>query len=199
MILIIDYGMGNLRSVEKAFQHLGADAHVSSDPSLIQKASKIVLPGVGAFDHAVQELQKRSLFDPIRTAVAAGKPYLGLCLGLQLLFEGSDEGKEKGFGLLPGRVLRFPQGEKVPHMGWNEVSIAGGDSPFWKGIPQPAYFYFVHSYYAAPANGWSEGRTRYGVEFASVVRKGNIFATQFHPEKSQENGLRLLKNYIEAA
>ena len=200
MILIVDYGMGNLRSVEKALTHLGASVRVSGEPDLVSKADRIVLPGVGAFDHAVTELKTRRLFDPIRDAVLAGKPYLGLCLGLQLLFEASEEGTEKGFGILKGRVRRFPPVLKVPHMGWNQVRFASPDCPFWKGIAPDSYFYFVHSYYAEPADASVvEGHTEYGTPFASVVRKNRIFATQFHPEKSQETGLKLLKNYLEAS
>jgi glutamine amidotransferase len=152
---------------------------------------------VGAFDHAVRELKRRSLFDPIAQAVRAGKPYLGLCLGLQLLFEGSAEGREAGFGILKGRSRRFPQGLKVPHMGWNRVRFDAPDCPYWKGIPDGAYFYFVHSYYAAPEDpALRRGTTDYGTDFASLVWSKNIFATQFHPEKSQETGLRLLRNIV---
>lgn len=198
MILIIDYGMGNLRSVEKAFTHLGADVHVGSDPSMIPKADKIVVPGVGSFDHAVQELKQRSLFEPILQAISSGKPYLGLCLGLQLLFTNSEEGKEHGFGLIKGQVRKFPPNLKVPHMGWNQVQFTHSECPFWKGIPDGSFFYFVHSYFVVPDEpAVCEGKTEYGTNFISAVWKKNIFATQFHPEKSQEIGLRFLKNCLE--
>lgn len=200
MILVVDYGMGNLRSVEKALQHIGADAVVSSDPALIQRASRIVLPGVGAFDHAVIELKNRKLFAPIVDAIRTGKPYFGICLGLQLLFESSSEGSEKGFGVLKGRVERFNGGLKVPHMGWNSVEFVHTDCPYWKGIPSGSFFYFVHSYFAVSDDAAAvEGNTTYGKTFASAVRKGNIFATQFHPEKSQDLGLKLLENVVKEA
>ncbi len=200
MILVIDYGMGNLRSVEKALTHIGAAAQVSSDPALIPQAERIILPGVGAFDHAVIELKKRKLFDPLVAAIRGGKPYFGICLGLQLLFESSSEGTEKGFGILKGRVERFPDDLKVPHMGWNAVDFTHADCPYWKGIPAQSYFYFVHSYYAAPAEpAVVEGKTQYGRTFASAVWKDRVFATQFHPEKSQDLGLELLKNVVGAA
>lgn len=198
MILIIDYGMGNLRSVAKAFSHLGANVRVDHDPALIAKADKIVVPGVGSFDHAVHELKKRSLFEPLTTAIREGKPYLGLCLGLQLLFDSSAEGQEQGFGIVSGKVEKFPQGLKVPHMGWNQVEFVRADCPYWKGLENRSYFYFVHSYYVVPEDeSVREGSTEYRIEFTSALWKENVFATQFHPEKSQENGLRLLKNYIE--
>lgn len=198
MIAIIDYGMGNLRSVEKAFAHLGADVRTTDDPAFLKSAQKIVVPGVGAFDHAVRELKRKGLFGPIVEAVKGGKPYVGLCLGFQLLFRRSEEGKEEGFGLLEGDVRKFPAGHKVPHMGWNDVVFPAGGCPYWKGMPANPFFYFVHSYYAAPQETQAYlGKTSYGIEFASVIWKKNIFAVQFHPEKSQANGLRLLKNIVE--
>jgi len=196
MISIVDYGMGNLRSVEKAFAHLGADACVTSNPKNLESADRIVLPGVGAFDHAVVELRNRGLFEPIREAIRGGKPYLGLCLGMQLLFEASDEGIERGFGILPGRVKRFDSKLKVPHMGWNRVELKDKNLPYWKDIGDGAYFYFVHSFYAEAGSDACAAQTEYGIRFTSVIAKDNILATQFHPEKSQDNGLKMLKNFI---
>ena len=197
MILLIDYGMGNLRSVEKALERVGARVRVSSDPADVERARCLVVPGVGSFDHAVIELRKRKLFEPICQAIREGKPYLGLCLGLQLLFPRSDEGREEGFGILPGKVIAFPRLLKSPHMGWNKVRWCQKD---WSGgnLGKSPYFYFVHSYYVVPNDpSVSLGMTDYGVEFTSAVRKDNVLATQFHPEKSQTNGLLFLKNYVE--
>jgi len=195
MICLVDYGMGNLRSVEKALERIGARVQRSSDPSLIQDAKAIVVPGVGSFDHAVDELKQRQLFKPIVEAIHAGKPYLGLCLGLQLLFSRSEEGRREGFGILPGKVTAFPGSLKTPHMGWNEVEWTEQVPGQSEG--SRASYYFVHSYYVEPENsdvvaGW----TTYGVRFASVIRHQNIVATQFHPEKSQANGLSFLRNYV---
>ena len=199
MFLLIDYGMGNLRSVEKALQRVGAPVRVSSDPSEIPGAQALVVPGVGAFDHAVDELRRRKLFDPIVEAVRNGKPYLGLCLGLQLLFPRSDEGRCEGFGLVPGKVIAFRGALKIPHMGWNQVTWS---KPGWmQGHDRRpvSNFYFVHSYYVVPhAPEIIAGRTTHGVEFASVIQHKNILATQFHPEKSQKSGLLFVKNYVES-
>lgn len=194
MIHLVDYGMGNLRSVQKALEAVGAPARVSSDPADIDRASLIVVPGVGAFDHAVRELKSRKLFEPIRTAVKAGKPYLGLCLGLQLLFDRSDEGTEEGWGILGGSVLRFPHFMKTPHMGWNRVRLATPQLDRQFGIEGDGRFYFVHSYFVVPRDRSDAfATTDYGFDFVSAVRRGNIMATQFHPEKSQAQGLRFLK------
>lgn len=194
MVLLIDYGMGNLRSVEKALEKVGAAVRVSSDPRDIEKADLVVVPGVGAFDHAVRELKDRKLFDPIRSAVKAGKPYLGLCLGLQLLFDRSDEGSEEGWGILGGSVLRFPHFMKTPHMGWNRVRLATPALEREFGIQGDGRFYFVHSYFVVPRDRSDVfATTDYGFDFVSAVRRGNILATQFHPEKSQAQGLRFLK------
>lgn len=194
MILLVDYGMGNLRSVQKALEAVGAPAKVSCDPADIDRARLVVVPGVGAFDHAVRELKSRGLFDPIRKAAAAGKPYLGLCLGMQLLFDRSAEGTEEGWGLLRGSVLRFPHFMKSPHMGWNRVRLATAAMDRNYGIEGDGRFYFVHSYFVVPKDAADTfGTTDYGFDFTSAVRKGNIMATQFHPEKSQAQGLRFLK------
>lgn len=201
-VLIIDYGMGNLRNVQKAFEHIGVLARISSQPADLAAADGLVLPGVGAFGDAIANLRSAGLVEPIREAVAAGKPLLGICLGLQLLFEESEEmGLHRGLGILPGRVVRFDEGLKVPHIGWNQLRIAGTDGPqarLLDGIPDGSYAYFVHSYYVVPADpGCVLATTEYGIEFASVVGIGHVFGAQPHPEKSQEVGLRLLRNYAE--
>jgi len=200
MIVVIDYGMGNLRSVSKALESLGASVQVSSDPHDVERADQLILPGVGAFSAAMRELAARGLIEPLKGAIASGKPYLGICLGLQLLLEESDEGKDaRGLGVLAGRVPRFSvNGLKVPHMGWNQVRRGRGDCPLLKGIDDESYFYFVHSYYADPSDRSVVAlETDYGVRFVSMVWRGNLFATQFHPEKSQANGLKLLKNFVD--
>ncbi|MBI3087633.1 MAG: imidazole glycerol phosphate synthase subunit HisH [Candidatus Omnitrophica bacterium] len=211
MITVIDYGMGNLRSVAKALEHVGASARVTSDPREVAKAEKLILPGVGAFGAAMQELAHRRLVEPIRAALRQGRPYLGICLGLQLLFQDSEEDPGvKGLGVLQGTVRRFPGTAgsmtlKVPHMGWNQVSQnAKGKRQHLEGcpvlgdIPDGSYFYFVHSYYADPADrSLVLLEADYGIRFTAMVWKDRLFATQFHPEKSQALGLRLLKNFVE--
>ncbi|MEM6798364.1 MAG: imidazole glycerol phosphate synthase subunit HisH [Planctomycetota bacterium] len=198
MLAIIDYDMGNLRSVQKAFERVGHEAVITSNPADIATATKVVLPGVGAFRDAIAELEKRGLADPIREAIVAGKPFLGICLGLQLLFETSHEdGEHRGLGVLPGRVVRFdlPRGYKVPHMGWNQLSL-DRPAPIFEGIDDGEHFYFVHSYYVEPGEGKDAASTTdYGGPFCSSVWRENVFACQFHPEKSQDAGLRLLKNF----
>lgn len=198
-IVIVDYGMGNLRSVQKAFEAAGAKARISSKPRDVEKAGKIVLPGVGAFTHAMRELKKLKLAGPLREKILSGSPYLGLCLGLQLLFTRSEEGERvKGLDVIAGPVRRFrlPKSYKIPHMGWNTVRHRAG-SRLFKGAGQDAFFYFVHSYYGDPEDkSWVEATTPYGATFASAVARGNVFATQFHPEKSQAEGQKLLKNFI---
>ncbi|MEZ6134854.1 MAG: imidazole glycerol phosphate synthase subunit HisH [Pirellulaceae bacterium] len=198
-IAIVDYQMGNLRSVQKAFEQVGASATVTSDPEEIALAQRVVLPGVGAFGDAIRELSDRDLTQPIIEAVAAGKPFLGICLGLQLLFDVGTEGTEhQGLGILPGRVERFAPhpGLKVPHMGWNQVQQEQPDCPLFASIPASAYFYFVHSYYVVPADTdqmWLS--CEYSTRFCAAVWRDNLFATQFHPEKSQADGLKLLQNF----
>jgi glutamine amidotransferase len=198
MITIIDYGMGNLRSVQKAFQHLGTNASIASTPTEIQNAGHLVLPGVGAFRDAAAEIEKQGFADPIREHIAADKPFLGICLGLQLLFDVSyEEGEYSGLGVVPGTVVRFDDqpGLKVPHMGWNQLQRSG-ESRLLRGIPDDAHFYFVHSFYVAPTeNSVVAGRTVHGNDFVSMIERGNLFATQFHPEKSQRAGLKLLSNF----
>lgn len=196
MIAIVDYGVGNLRSVQKALERVGASAVVTSDPAVLDASQGIVLPGVGAFGDAMANLRARRLRAPVSHQAQQGKPLLGICLGMQLLFEESEEmGHYQGLGLLPGQVVRFPEGElKVPHIGWNQLRTMEG--ALLQGIPTGAYAYFVHSYYVAPVEPVDVlATTRYGIEFAAVVGRGTIWGAQFHPEKSQEVGLRLLQNY----
>jgi glutamine amidotransferase len=200
MIAIVDYGMGNLRSVQKAFEKVGHQAIVTNDAAVLADARKMVLPGVGAFEDCIGELRRRELADPIKEAIAAGKPFLGICLGLQLLFEVSYEGgRHEGLGVLPGEVVRFdvPTEYKVPHMGWNELLIRRR-APILEGIPEGTHVYFVHSYYVVPKDeSVIAAQTSYHTPFTSMIWRDNIFATQFHPEKSQAMGLRILKNFAE--
>lgn len=199
MIVIVDYGMGNLRSVSKAIEHLGGKVKVSSDFSEIKSADKLVLPGVGAFGEATKELKSRSLFEPIKDFVLERKPFLGICLGLQLLFDSSEESPgASGLGIFPGMVRAFSSREvKIPHMGWNSATLKT-PHPLLKGIPDGSFFYFVHSYYAVPTDSrLLLGETQYGEEiFSSILGTETLFAVQFHPEKSQSSGLRILKNFI---
>jgi glutamine amidotransferase len=200
MIAIVDYGVGNLRSVQKALERVGATAIVTSDPAALDAAQGMVLPGVGAFGDGMDHLRARRLVDPVLRQVEDGKPLLGICLGMQLLFEQSEEmGLHQGLGLLPGRVVRFPDSElKVPHIGWNQLRMTGPrpEMTLLQDIPNGTYAYFVHSYYAAPDDpGDLLATTEYGLEFASVVGRGRIYGAQFHPEKSQEVGLQLLRNF----
>ncbi len=200
MIAIVDYQMGNLRSVQKAFEKVGHPATITSDPREIARAGKVVLPGVGAFGDAIGELRRRHLVGPIGEAVASGKPFLGICLGLQLLFDvGYEGGEYEGLGLLRGTCVRFelPPEYKVPHMGWNQCRIARA-APILKDAGDSTYYYFVHSYYVQPAERSIVAlEADYGGPFCAAVWKENLFATQFHPEKSQADGLRLLKNFAE--
>jgi glutamine amidotransferase len=202
MIAIIDYGMGNLRSVQKGFEKVGHQATITNDPAVICDAAKVILPGVGAFPDAMHELQRRELVEPIREAVAAGKPFLGICLGLQLRFEvGWEGGRHEGLGILPGEVVRFqvPPEYKVPHMGWNQLAIRR-QAPLLEGLTDGAYVYFVHSYYVAPRDSdVIATETNYPEPFTSMIWRDNLYATQFHPEKSQADGLRILRNFAELA
>lgn len=193
---IVDYGVGNLRSVMKAIEYCGETACVTRDPALIQKADRLVLPGVGAMAPAIKKLQDLDLVNVIKDWAAAGRPLLGICLGMQLLFDKSEEGGYvPGLGLLPGEVRRFRE-NKVPHMGWNTVEPRK-DSPLWSGLNRPIYAYFCHSFYVVPASpDDTAGLTSYGVNFTSAVERGSIYGVQFHPEKSQQVGLALLKNFI---
>ena len=206
MIAIVDYGMGNLRSVQKGFEKVGYPATVTADPQVILDADKIVLPGVGAFRDCMRNLEQGGFIEPILRVIDQGRPFLGICLGLQLLFtEGEEFGLHKGLGVIPGRVVRFPDGmteggEKlpVPHMGWNQLSFLQRPSVF-DGIEEGTNVYFVHSYYVKPVDpAVIATTTNYGIEFCSSIRKDNIVATQFHPEKSQETGLRILRNFAQS-
>lgn len=200
MIAIVDYGMGNLRSVSKAFDLQGFDAAVTRDPSVISSASGLVLPGVGAFGDCVRNLDEFGLTTPIKEYIDSGKPFLGICLGLQVLFEESEESPgAKGFGVFKGKVVRFPEFKeerlKVPHMGWNQINIKK-DAPVLEGVPDKSWFYFVHSYYPAPEDSSIIAVTAdYGLEFTAAVSKENVFASQFHPEKSSDLGLKMLRNF----
>jgi len=200
MIAIIDYEMGNLRSVQKGFEKGGHQAVITSDPAVVDDASHVVLPGVGAFADAVAALHRRKLVEPVRAAVAAGKPFLGICLGLQMLFEKSyEDGEFEGLGIIPGKVVRFrvPKDYKVPHMGWNQIEFCRRP-PIFSGLDDGTYFYFVHSYYVVPSDkSVIATETHYAAPFCSSIWKDNLFATQFHPEKSQADGLRVLTNFAE--
>ncbi len=199
-IAIIDYGMGNLRSVQKAIEKSGATASITSNAQEISAAEKVILPGVGAFRDAIDALKRHDLVSPVNDAVAAGKPFLGICLGMQLLLDVSyEDGEFEGLGIVPGSVKRFelPADYKIPHMGWNQLSFRADGNPLMKDVSEEAWFYFVHSYYVAPEdNSWTGGRTDYGGDFTSMIWKDNVYATQFHPEKSQDAGLQLLKNFV---
>jgi imidazole glycerol-phosphate synthase subunit HisH len=203
VIAIIDYGMGNLRSVQKGFEKVGADAVVTADPRLVLEADKIVLPGVGAFRDCMRNLEQAGFVEPILKIISDGRPFLGICVGMQLLFSDSVEfGLYRGLDLIPGHVLRFPEGMreadedlKVPHMGWNQLNIKRKPAVF-EDIDEGTNVYFVHSYYVKPDdNAIIATTTNYGIEFCSAIWKDNIVATQFHPEKSQHAGLRILKNF----
>jgi glutamine amidotransferase len=199
-IAIVDYQMGNLRSVQKGFEKVGYQALVTSDAHEIAAADKVVLPGVGAFRDAIAELKRRDLVGPIKDSIAAGKPFLGICLGLQLLFDVSyEDGEYAGLGVLPGEVVRFslPREYKVPHMGWNQAHLVR-QAPILKDIAEGDHFYFVHSYYVVPREESVVAvTTDYPEPFCAAVWRENLFATQFHPEKSQASGLRILKNFAE--
>ena len=200
MIAIIDYEMGNLRSVQKAFEKVGAAAMITHNPDDIQKAAKIVLPGVGAMKPAMEKLESLRLTLPIRDALKGGKTFLGICLGLQLLFEESDEGgTTKGLGILPGKVNRFTS-LKVPHMGWNQINIQNTPCALFSGVRNFSNVYFCHSYFVNPTDKkMTVSSTNYGTTFTSAIYQKNIYGVQFHPEKSQDIGLRILKNFTEIA
>ena len=195
-VAIIDYQAGNLRSVQKALERFGVQAKVTSNAADVERADGVVFPGQGASDSSMRQLRASHLVDPIREVIASGKPFFGVCLGLQLLLDGSDEGVEPCLGVLAGRVRRLPAGEKIPHMGWNQVKFHL-DHPVFQGVPGGSYFYFVHSYYADPQDGAIvAGTTTYGLKFCSAVAWGKVVAVQFHPEKSGPTGLALYRNFV---
>lgn len=199
-LAMIDYGSGNLRSVEKALQHAGADVIRCASPELLETCAAVVLPGVGSFGDCARSLDERGLTRPLREWLAADRPYLGICLGYQILFETSEESPEaRGLAHWPGRVVRFParQELKVPHMGWNNLEFRGQD-PIFGGVPDPAFVYFVHSYYPDPSDeALVTARSTHGIPFAAACRRGHVRGVQFHPEKSQEIGLRMLQNFVD--
>lgn len=199
-LAIADYGMGNLRSVQKAFEKLGAAAIVTDDPNRLAEAARIVLPGVGAFKDAIRSLRERGLDEPILAHLRQDRPFLGICLGLQMLFERSlEDGEHSGLAVLPGEIVRFPAGtpDKVPHMGWNVVESAQ-DSGTFGFLPQPAWVYFVHSYFAVPRGDGLTALTceHAGLRFCAALARGRLWATQFHPEKSQKVGLSILHTFL---
>lgn len=198
-IVVIDYQSGNLRSVAKALEAVGARPVVTEEPSLLDEADAVILPGVGSGPAAMQALESRGLAAPIKEFVEGGRPFLGVCLGLQLLLERTEEGNAPCLSIVPGRVKRLPSGLKVPHMGWNSVDF-NVDHPVFRGIPTSSHFYFVHSYYAAPDDEHGvAGITTYGLPFCSVYARGNLVATQFHPEKSGTVGLQIYRNFLDFA
>lgn len=200
-IVIVDYGMGNLRNVQKGFEKIGLKAQLTRNKKEIERASAIVLPGVGAFKDCMENLERYGLVEPLLRSIEKGKPYLGICLGLQILFSESEEfGFHKGLDLIRGKVVKFkPDPEhKVPHMGWNTIDKEK-EVPMLQGLESGDFFYFVHSYYVIPEEPrWISTFTTYGKPFASSIWKDNLFATQFHPEKSQQEGLRILENFVKS-
>ncbi|MFH1904908.1 MAG: imidazole glycerol phosphate synthase subunit HisH [bacterium] len=200
MIAIIDYGLGNLRSVSKAVEKLGAEAEVTDNPKRIEKADGIILPGVGAFHVGMQNLERLNLLPVLHEAISKETPFLGICLGFQILFSQSEEhGIYNGMDIIKGKVKRFTHKLKIPHMGWNQVEFKIQNSKFkiFDGVPNDSYFYFVHSYYAEPEDlNVIIAKTEYGHEFTSVVNKGNVWGVQFHPEKSGDIGLKILMNFL---
>ena len=195
MIAVIDYGMGNLRSVEKAFQFLGFHAVITDRPEQAEGATHLVLPGDAAFGDAMRNLVELGWDDLILKGVEQGKPFLGICMGMQLMFDESEEGgKHRGLGMLPGRIVKFPATERVPQIGWNQIAIERSVE-ILDGVPEGSYFYFVHSYYVDAADADRVATTEYGQEYTSIAARDNALGVQFHPEKSQQIGLRLLRNF----
>jgi imidazole glycerol-phosphate synthase subunit HisH len=201
MIAVVDSGVANLRSVMNALKHLGASARIANTPDDLAGADRVILPGVGAFAAGMAQLRERRFVEPLRQLAGTGVPILGICLGMQLLFERSEEmGDYEGLGLLSGAIVRFPaNGPKVPHIGWNQLRVCNS-SPLLNQVPQGSYAYFVHSYYAQTAStDMILASTEYGLDFPAVVGRGNVYGAQFHPEKSQYTGLKLLANFMEMA
>jgi glutamine amidotransferase len=203
MIALIDYGAGNLRSVYKAMVYLQARVQLVTRPEEVDPADALVLPGVGAFDDCAQGLQRQEMFEATRQFIASGRPFLGICVGYQLLFERSEEfdSVAPGLGIFAGNVVRFEgQGLKIPQIGWNRVEFVRADCPLFEGLPDRSYFYFVHSFFPRPEDQRIvAGQTDYGEKFASAIWHRNVYATQFHPEKSQAAGLQLLGNFVKLA
>ncbi len=197
MIAIIDYGAGNIRSIEKALEHVGASVQITDEPDTVNKAQAIVLPGVGSGGAAMSRMTERGLDDAIREATQQGKPFLGICLGMQLLADHHAEGEVDGLSLFPGEVRRIPYGPKIPHMCWNQVKPQHTALAIFDNIPQDAYFYFAHSYYVEPQDSQGVAAvTDYGSPFCSVIVTERVWGTQFHPEKSGSAGLQLLQNFL---
>ncbi len=198
-VTVVDYESGNLRSVSRALEKAGARPRVTGDPELILQADAVVLPGVGSGDSAMRGLRSRGLVEPLRAYAASGRPFLGVCLGLQLLMDATDEGNVPCLGIVHGKTKRLPGGLKVPHMGWNQVRLTG-DSPVFEGIPDNSDFYFVHSYYGEPIDEeLIAGVTEYGIPFCSAIVRDSLIATQFHPEKSGALGLKIYDNFVRLA
>ena len=201
MIALLDYGAGNLRSVEKALRFVGGNVRLVQSPDGMKNASAVVLPGVGAFDDCVNAMQRQELLEATREFVGTGRPFLGICIGYQALFERSEEfdSSATGLGLFAGKVVRFPDGQKlkIPQIGWNQIEIVQPECPVFSGVENGSHVYFVHSFYPQPEDdSIAATRTTYGVEFISAVWRENVFATQFHPEKSQKVGLKILENFV---
>lgn len=203
VIAVVDYDMGNLHSACKGLENAGATPLITDDPGELERADAIVLPGVGSFDPAVQHLRSRQLEQPIKQAIAAGKPFLGICLGLQILFEASEEGQEPGLGIIPGTVKRFQSepGLTIPHMGWNQLHLTQPESSLWQALPLNPWLYFVHSYYVAPSDPSVTAATiTHGSQtVTAAIARDNLMAVQFHPEKSSTAGLQLLANFVQLA
>ncbi|MDA0745297.1 MAG: imidazole glycerol phosphate synthase subunit HisH [bacterium] len=198
MIAIVDYGMGNLRSVQKGFERVGHEATVTDRAEDVARAERVVLPGVGAFGDAMENLRQSGLVDPIVKAISEGRPFLGICVGLQLLFTESEEmGHHRGLDVFPGAVKRFPEGERVPQIGWNQIHIQK-EVPLLDGVPDDSFFFFVHSYHVLAQNPDDcVATTEYGIEYTSIAGRDRAYGIQFHPEKSQDLGLLILKNFAE--
>ncbi|MEG4857174.1 imidazole glycerol phosphate synthase subunit HisH [Microcoleus sp. K1-B6] len=200
VIAVVDYDMGNLHSVCKGLENVGAVPKITDSPAIIEQADAVVLPGVGSFDPAMQNLRSRNLIEPIKRAIASGKPFLGICLGLQILFESSEEGVEPGLGVIAGKVRRFRSepGLTIPHMGWNQLQFTQPDLPLWQNLPSDPWVYFVHSYYVDPVELEVRSAivTHGSQNVTAAIAKDNLMAVQFHPEKSSSTGLQMLSNFV---
>jgi len=200
VIAVVDYDMGNLHSVCKGLENVGAVPKITDSPAIIEQADAVVLPGVGSFDPAMQNLRSRNLIEPIKSAIASRKPFLGICLGLQILFESSEEGVEPGLGVIAGKVRRFRSepGLTIPHMGWNQLQFTQRDLPLWQNLPSDPWVYFVHSYYVDPVDREVRSAivTHGSQNVTAAIAKDNLMAVQFHPEKSSSTGLQMLSNFV---